>query len=80
MVGRKNWLFNDQSEGAEASAVLYTFIETAKANGLEPMHYLNFIFRCYRKFGPENMPWAELLPRPDLRAYAESIGVPWDLA
>ena len=60
--------------------MLYTFIETAKANGLEPMHYLNFIFRCYRKFGPENMPWAELLPRPDLRAYAESIGVPWDLA
>jgi hypothetical protein len=48
--------------------------------GLEPMHYLNFIFRCYRKFGPENMPWAELLPRPDLRSYAESIGVLWDLA
>ena len=79
VVGRKNWLFNDQSEGAEVSAVLYSIIETAKANGLEPMHYLNFLFRSYRKFGPENMPWIDLLPRPDLRAYAESTGVEWDL-
>lgn len=36
VVGRKNWLFNDQLDGASASATFYTLIETAKANGLEP--------------------------------------------
>lgn len=35
-VGRKNWLFADTVDGAMASAVLYSIIETAKANGLEP--------------------------------------------
>ena len=79
VVGRKNWLFNDQSAGAEVSATLYSIIEIAKANNLEPMHYLTFLFRCYRKFGPENMPWLELLPRTDLRAYADLIGIDWDL-
>ncbi len=42
-VGRKNWLFNCTPEGADASAVLYTLIETAKANDLEPYWYLKFL-------------------------------------
>jgi transposase len=37
-IGRRNWLFFDQSHGAEASTSFYTIIETAKANGIEPMH------------------------------------------
>ena len=78
-VGRKNWLFCDQDHGAEASAVLYSLQESAKANSLEPMHYLLFLLRCYRKFSPEAMPWEKLLPHPNLRSYAESIGVPWTL-
>ena len=39
-VGRKNWLFSDTPKGAEASAIYYSLIETAKANGLEPYGYL----------------------------------------
>jgi transposase len=44
VVGRKNWLFFDQPGGAEAGATLYSLIETAKANGLEPYHYLLYLF------------------------------------
>lgn len=40
VVGRKNWLFSDTPEGAEASAITYSLIETAKANGLNIERYL----------------------------------------
>ena len=40
VVGRKNWLFADTPEGAQASAIAYTFMETAKANGLNAEKYL----------------------------------------
>jgi transposase len=51
VVGRKNWLFSGHPRGAHASATLYSLVETAKANGLEPYHYLNFLF--------ERLPYAE---------------------
>ena len=40
-VGRRNWLFADTPRGAKASATVYSLIETAKANGLEPFAYLH---------------------------------------
>jgi len=40
VIGRKNWLFSASMDGAKASANLYSLIETAKANGLEPYTYL----------------------------------------
>jgi len=40
VIGRKNWLFSNTSRGANASAILYSFIETAKANGLLADNYL----------------------------------------
>ena len=43
-VGRKAWLFSGSPRGAEASAMLYTLVETAKANGLEPRAYLHYLF------------------------------------
>ena len=43
-VGRKNWLFSGSPRGAAASAALYSLVETAKANGLEPLQYLHFLF------------------------------------
>lgn len=43
-VGRKNWLFADTVAGAEASANLYSLIETARANRIEPWAYLQHIF------------------------------------
>lgn len=39
-LGRKNWLFCDTPKGAEASAVVYSMVESAKANGVEPFAYL----------------------------------------
>ena len=35
-VGRKNWLFSNTPKGADASAAVYSIVETAKANGLRP--------------------------------------------
>lgn len=40
VLGRKNWLFHGNEEGAEASCRIYTLIETAKLNDLEPWAYL----------------------------------------
>jgi transposase len=44
-VGRKNWLFAGSPRGAFASATIFTLIETAKANHLEPYHYLHHVFK-----------------------------------
>jgi transposase len=43
-VGRKNWLFSNSVAGVKASANLYSLIETAKANGVEPYQYLRYVF------------------------------------
>ena len=43
VIGRKNWLFANTANGAQASAMLYSLIETAKANGLTPFDYLNHL-------------------------------------
>jgi transposase len=64
VVGRKNWLFSGHPNGANASAALYSLIETAKANGLEPYAYLRYVFEklpladkkdAYRKLLPQNL-------------------------
>jgi len=72
-VGRKNWLFAGSPAGAHASACVYSLVETAKANGIEPFAYLNALLTLipgsdYRK-SPEQMeqlmPWHEFMQ--DLR-------------
>ena len=40
VIGRKNWLFCDTVGGAFASSVVYSLVETAKANNLDPYQYL----------------------------------------
>jgi transposase len=45
IIGRKNWLFANTPRGAKASAILYSIIETAKENGLNPYEYLTYIFK-----------------------------------
>ena len=37
---RKNWMFCDSVKGAESSAIIYSLVETAKANGIELYEYL----------------------------------------
>jgi transposase len=49
VVGRKNWLFSQSVAGIKASANLYSLIETAKANGLEPYAYLRHLFAVLPK-------------------------------
>jgi transposase len=64
VIGRKNWLFSDSPRGAHASAVMYSLIETAKANGIEPQEYL------YRLF--------ESLPHVKSREKLEAL-LPWNI-
>lgn len=44
VIGRKNWIFNNTSSGARASALYYSLIVTARENGLNPFEYLSWIF------------------------------------
>ena len=44
VTGRKNWMFSASVKGVNASANLYSLIETAKANGLKPYAYLRYLF------------------------------------
>jgi transposase len=46
VIGRKAWLFSDTPKGAQASAIHYSLIETAKANGLEPYMYLTQVLKA----------------------------------
>lgn len=61
VVGRKGWLFSGSPRGARASAVLYSLIETAKANGIEPYRYFQTVFRILPKT-PDNFDFSTLLP------------------
>lgn len=42
-MGRKGWLFSDRPVGAKASAICYTIVEMAKANGINVRHYLTYL-------------------------------------
>ena len=65
-IGRKNWLFSGSPKGAAASAAVYSIIESAKANGLDPYKYLHFIFRelpgvqfgQHPEFLEDYLPWS----------------------
>jgi len=65
-LGRRNWLFCNTVKGAEASAVIYSIIETAKENGLKPFEYLEFLLESMpaAKMGHLDalLPWGESVP------------------
>lgn len=67
-VGRKNWLFSASTKGAEASAIIYSLIETAKANSLDAYNYIEFLLNAMSHLGkdpsPESM--AEVMPWSDI--------------
>jgi transposase len=65
-IGRKNWLFSGSPKGAMASATVYSIIETAKANSLEPYTYLQFLFK--------QLPGVQFEAHPE---YLEEF-LPWD--
>jgi len=51
VIGRRNWLFSTSVKGVKASANLYSLIECAKINGLEPYAYLRYVFTELPKAG-----------------------------
>ena len=67
VVGRKNWLFCDTPAGARTSVIVFTVLETAKANGINPQTYLNHLLNVLPERFAENpnasvddlMPWFE---------------------
>ncbi|WP_438829790.1 transposase domain-containing protein [Alkalispirochaeta sphaeroplastigenens] len=61
VIGRKNWMMSGSPAGAAASCAIFSLVETAKENGLEPFSYLHYIFqRVPRITSPAG--WDELLP------------------
>ena len=44
VIGRKNWIFSTSQRGAKASANIYSLIQTARANEIEPFEYLKKVF------------------------------------
>jgi len=51
VIGRRNWMFSTSVKGVKASANLYSLIESAKINGLEPYAYLRYVFTELPKAG-----------------------------
>jgi transposase len=70
VIGRKNWLFANTPRGAKASATIYSVIESAKENGLDPFRYLSYLFEQLPQLpnvqDPQSlepfMPWSNALP------------------
>ena len=61
VLGRKGWLFNKSPEGAESSCGMFSLIETAKQNGLVPLHYLKALFEKV-PYANSAEDWEKLLP------------------
>ena len=60
-IGRKNWLFAGSKAGGERAAQLYSVIETAKLNGLEPQAYIADVIEKIAQGWPASR-WGELMP------------------
>ena len=60
-LGRKNWLFAGSKAGGERAAAIYTVIETAKLNGLEPQAYIADVIAKIAGDWPASR-WDELMP------------------
>lgn len=58
VIGRKNWLFNQTPRGADASALLYSLVQTAVANNLESFDYLRHLLTELPKLGRHYEPEA----------------------
>ncbi|MGN8890392.1 IS66 family transposase [Dysosmobacter sp. HCP28S3_G4] len=58
VMGRKNWLFANTPGGAQASSVIYSLIETAKENGLDPYRYLLWVLRNAPALSQTDVAWA----------------------
>lgn len=57
VMGRKNWLFANTPGGAESSSVIYSLVETAKENSLNPYQYLLWIFQEAPRLALSDKEW-----------------------
>jgi len=69
VIGRKNWLFSNTPVGAKSSAVIYSIVRTALANGLRVEAYLRWLFERFPKIDIKVeveldalMPWSPAVP------------------
>ena len=69
-IGKKNWQMIDTLNGAKTSAIIYSVVETAKANNLKPFDYVQYLLEEIpkhmddkdRSFLEGLLPWSEKLP------------------
>lgn len=69
-IGKKNWEMIDTINGAKSSAIIYSIVETAKANNVKPYDYVEYVLGeltkhmedTNRSFLKDLMPWSETLP------------------
>ena len=69
-IGKKNWQMIDTINGAKTSAIIYSIVETAKANNLKPFNYVQYLLEELPQhmddrdcsFLEDLLPWSEKLP------------------
>ena len=69
-IGKKNWQMIDTIHGAKSSAIIYSIVETAKANNLKPFDYVQHLLEEILKhmddkdcsFLEDLLSWSEKLP------------------
>lgn len=69
-IGKKNWEMIDTVNGATSSAIIYSIAETAKANGLKPFNYFEYLLTEIPKHADDKntdfltdlLPWSPTLP------------------
>ena len=80
-TARKVWLFCNTIDGAKATAILYTLVETAKANNADPYYYLKYLLDSMpshmddhdRGFLADMMPWSEAFKEYTAKEKADLI-------
>ena len=78
-VGKKNWKLIDTIDGAEASAIIYSIVETCKLNNLNIFYYISHLLTEIPKhmddtnldFLEDLLPWSEKLPEECKKRIAE---------
>lgn len=70
-VGKHSWHIIESKSGAKASAMMYSIAETAKANGLNPFEYFQYLMEQLKEYPRNDVPedklaelmsWSEALP------------------
>lgn len=69
VIGRKGWLFSNSPKGADASAIAYSIVESAKENGLKPFEYIQFLLKSMPNLNIKDqnvldsfLPWSDAIP------------------